>query len=236
MNLLLLEPEEADTRVVLRGRRARHIIEILNGKPGDRLNVGVVNGMMGTAEITAVEGGDQVTIQLRELAMQPPATLPLTLILGLPRPRMLQRTLQTIATMGVQRLCLLQTARVEKSYWQTPLLMEAAMREQLLTGLEQAKATQLPVVTFHKRFRPFMEDELASLTEASSRRLVAHPGPYPMAGSDPTSTTILVVGPEGGLLPQEVDACIARGFSPVQLGDRILRVETAIPVLLGKLF
>ncbi len=236
MNLLLLEPEEAGPRVILRGRRARHIVDVLKGKPGDQLNVGVIDGWMGTADIIGIEGPDQVTIELRHLATPPPATLPITLILGLPRPRMLQRTLQTIATMGVQRLCLLQTARVEKSYWQTPLLEESTVREHLVTGLEQAKATQLPLVSFHKRFRPFMEDELAFVAETSARRLVAHPGPYPMAASNPTVSTTLVVGPEGGLLPQEVDGFIARGFSPVQLGDRILRVETAIPVLLGKLF
>lgn len=37
----------------------------------------------------------------------------------------------------------------------------------------------------------------------------------------------IVVGPEGGLTPEEVEQAIACGFTPVSLGRRILRTETA---------
>jgi 16S rRNA (uracil1498-N3)-methyltransferase len=39
--------------------------------------------------------------------------------------------------------------------------------------------------------------------------------------------TALLVGPEGGLAPDEVEAAAAAGFLPARLGPRILRVETA---------
>ena len=236
MNLILLEPDDFINPHLARlsDRRALHIAQILRSQPGDTVKVGLLNGNLGRATIVKLEGND-VHLDVPDLSESPPPTLPLTLILGLPRPRMLQRTLQTIATMGVEKLCLIQTARVEKSFWQTPLLKPEAVREQLLLGLEQGKATQLPQVEYHTRFRPFIEDVLPARCH-NFRRLIAHPGDYAAPRAETGTPTLLAVGPEGGFLDQEVRQFADLGFQPIQLGQRILRVETAIPVLLAKLF
>lgn len=236
MNLILLFPHDfvAPETACVTGRRAEHVRTVLGAEPGTWLKVGLIDGNMGKARIAQIKEG-VVTLEVPPLDQAPPPTLPLTLLLALPRPRMLQRTLQTVATLGVQRLCLLQTARVEKSYWQTPLLEPETVAEQLYLGLEQARATQMPEVNYFRRFRPFMEDVLPSLA-AGSENIIAHPGPYPPARPATAHHTLLAVGPEGGFIEGEVDTFIAAGFSPVQLGERILKVETAIPVLLSKLF
>ena len=39
--------------------------------------------------------------------------------------------------------------------------------------------------------------------------------------------TLLVIGPEGGFSPEEADLLISNGFTPISLGRRILRTETA---------
>ena len=46
---------------------------------------------------------------------------------------------------------------------------------------------------------------------------------------------ILVVGPEGGIAPQELDALAAAGASVVRLGDEVLRTSTAGPAALAVL-
>ena len=48
----------------------------------------------------------------------------------------------------------------------------------------------------------------------------------PAAGTTGTSIVVLS-GPEGGLTPAEEDAAVARGFTPVGLGPRVLRADTA---------
>jgi 16S rRNA U1498 N3-methylase RsmE len=100
--------------------------------------------------------------------------LPLTLLLALPRPKMLKRILQTVATMGVERLVLMNSYRVEKSFWDSPFLQPQAIEDELTLGLEQGKDTVLPQVILEKRFKPFVEDRLPALS-ANSLRLVAHP-------------------------------------------------------------
>ena len=87
---------------------------------------------------------------------------------------MLRRVLRSIAELGIKRLCLVNAARVEKSYWQSPLLRGAALRHYLVAGLEQACDTVLPEVVSHPRLRPFVEDELPAISKGCER-LLAHP-------------------------------------------------------------
>lgn len=235
MNLALLLPDDlhGNDLARLRGRRARHVQEVLQAQSGDEVTVGLLNGAIGRGRVLALEP-DHVELSLRWLRPAP-APLPLTLILALPRPKMLRRVLQTVAAMGVKKLILLNSYKVEKSFWQTPWLRPEALQEQLMLGLEQACDTLMPEVILEKRFKPFVEDRLDDLAGAS-QRLVAHPGtaaPCPQAVSHPVT---LCVGPEGGFIPYEVEKLTERGFAAVHLGSRILRVENAVPVLVGRLY
>lgn len=235
MNLLLLRTSDNinNAQVVLNDYRAEHIIKVLKLPVNHRLTVGGINGDVGTATIHAINN-NAVTLTNIVLTAPPPPQIDVELILALPRPRMLQRSLQTIATMGVKKLHLIHTERVEKSFWQTPLLKEEAIAEQLILGLEQAKATQMPELIQHKKWRPFVHEQLPLMKQ--QQKIIAHPGDYPAATQLPVQPSVLAIGPEGGFTQEEVDTFIAHQFCPVQLGNRILRVETAVPVLLAKLF
>ncbi|MBR7195537.1 16S rRNA (uracil(1498)-N(3))-methyltransferase [Pseudomonas sp. CFBP13508] len=235
MNLLLLEEADfiAADRVILRDRRLTHMQEVHRSEVGDSLRVGRINELMGSAELLRLEAGEA---ELRvNLDQPPPAKLPLTLVLALPRPKMLRRVFQTVATMGVAKVILVNSYRVEKSFWQTPFLEPEAIREQLILGLEQARDTVLPEIVIEKRFKPFVEDRLPAIAEGTLG-LVGHPGnfpPCPRALSEPVT---LAIGPEGGWIPYEIDLLAKSGLQPVQLGERILRVETAVTALLARLF
>ena len=235
MNLILLEPADFidAERVVLRDRRLAHLREVHRAEAGETLRVGRLGGEMGEGRLLRLDTAS-AELQVR-FDQPPPPKLPITLLLALPRPKMLRRVLQTVATMGVPRLVLLNSYRVEKSFWQTPFLDPAAIREQLILGLEQARDTVLPEVIIEKRFKPFVEDRLPQLA-AGSLGLVGHPGDFPHCPRAVEHPVTLAIGPEGGWIPYEVEKLAEAGLTPVQLGERILRVETAVSALLARLF
>ncbi|MDG9881491.1 16S rRNA (uracil(1498)-N(3))-methyltransferase [Pseudomonas putida CSV86] len=235
MNLLLLEEADfiAADRAVLSDRRFIHMQEIHRVAVGDSLRVGRIGGLMGQARVERLEGHEaELSLSFDQA---PPAKLPLTLVLALPRPKMLRRVFQTIATMGVAKLVLVNSYRVEKSFWQTPFLEPETIRENLILGLEQARDTVLPEVVIEKRFKPFVEDRLPAIT-AGTLGLVGHPGNHPPCPRGVEGPVTLAIGPEGGWIPYEVDLLGKAGLAPVQLGERILRVETAVTALLARLF
>ena len=235
MNLLLLEEADfiAPDRVVLRDRRLTHMQEVHRCEVGDSMRVGRIGGLMGAAQVLRLEPGE-AELQV-SLDQPPPAKLPLTLILALPRPKMLRRVFQTVATMGVPKVVLVNSYRVEKSFWQTPFLEPEAIREQLILGLEQARDSVLPEIVIEKRFKPFVEDRLPTIVEGTLG-LVGHPGNHPPCPRGLTEPVTLAIGPEGGWIPYEIDLLGKAGLQPVQLGERILRVETAVTALLARLF
>lgn len=236
LNLLIFElGDRVDAEhILIRGRRLHHLARTLQARKGDRVRVGELGGLMGRGHVVALEQ-DHARLRV-ELDIPPPPALPVKLVLALPRPKMLRRIVQSVAALGVKELYLINSYRVEKSYWQSPWLEPDAIREQLLLGLEQCGDTALPAVFMHKRFKPFVEDLLPGIS-TGTRALVAHPGaetPCPVDCGDCPVT--LAVGPEGGFIPYEIEKLHDCGFEGISLGRRILKVETAVPVLLSRLF
>jgi RsmE family RNA methyltransferase len=238
VNLVLLEPGElrADGTARLEGRRAAHVAEVLRARPGDRIHVGVVGGRMGDAEVLAVSA-TEMTLR-PALDREPPPAAPVSLLLALPRPKILRKVLQSAASMGVKRLVLLGSYRVEKSYWASPHLAPEAIRGELLLGLEQGRDTVLPEVELRRFFKPFVEDELAA-TFPEPARLLAHPAGAPPLHRVPVvpvpgARATIAIGPEGGWTPYEAGELQRRGFAPFSLGPRVLRVDAAVPYAVGQ--
>ena len=235
VNLLLLEPSEiaADGIARLAGRRALHVRHVLRASAGDRIQAGVLGSRMGEAEVLAAS--DHEIVIVPRLDRDPPPPAPVTLIAAVPRPKILRRVLQAVASMGVKKLVLLGSYRVEKSYFGSPFLEASAIRAELVLGLEQGRDTILPDVSLRRFFKPFVEDELdAAFPERA--RLLAHP-----AGSALLETlapaaerACVAIGPEGGWTPYEADALRGRGFTPFSLGPRVLRVDAAVPYAIGQ--
>lgn len=236
MNLILLFQDDFvmdRQRVSLRGRRHEHVLNVHRASVGDRLSVGLLNGKIGIGVVTRIDN-DAIEMDI-VLDRDPPPPLDVTLILSLPRPIVLKRILLSASSMGVKRIFLIHSRRVEKSYWNSPILDEERIKEQLILGLEQARDTIMPEVWFRQKFKPFVEDELPDMIKGTLP-LVAHPGTSEPCPSQVNRPVTLAIGPEGGFIPYEVEMLEGIGFRSVNIGERILRVETAVPVLLSKLF
>ena len=237
MNLLLFASHELlNNQLVLSGRRASHILEVLGLGPGDTLRVGELNGLKGRGIVTRIEGG-KVILEVT-LDEQPPPPAGVDLILALPRPIMLKRILKQATVIGVEQIYLIRSRRVEKSFFHSPALEEETMHRLLVEGLEQAMDTRLPKVSIHHRFKPFVEDVLPKMEGLG---LLAHPKTSTLladlAGERKLKENriLLAVGPEGGWSDYECSRFMEQGFTMFSMGPRILHVDTAVVALLSQI-
>ena len=210
--------------------RHEHIRSVLKAELGDALRVGLLDGLRGSGKV--VKLSDEHTHIQVDLVDPPLPRHPCDLILALPRPKMLRRVFRTAAEMGVAHLYLINSARVEKSYWQSPLLQPDRIKAALTAGLERAGDTVLPEVHLHPRFKPFIEDQLPGLI-GSSACWIAHPG-APEALATQSGEGLIMLGPEGGFVPYEVELAQSMGARPVRLSDRVLSVDTAVTAALSQ--
>jgi RsmE family RNA methyltransferase len=234
MNVILFEPDEVGETIILddADRRARHLRSVLRTSTGSEVRIGAIGGRLGTARVRL----DASSIALTDVTLDhdPPPPLPLTLVLALPRPKVLNRVIASVASMGIKQIHLINSWRVDKAYWKSPKLERANLRVQSVIGLEQGVDTILPEIVPHRLFRPFVERELEAVA-GDSVRLLAHPRDAEDCPRGIDSPVTLVIGPEGGFIEAEIESLRARKFSAVRIGPRVLRVETAVAALIGRL-
>ncbi len=234
MNIVLLDPRQTESEYwsITSKRQLEHLRTHVAVQVGDTLKVGIREGKRYLTEIVEVT---EQAIKLKPIKEENvPVKLPVTLIVAMPRPKVLRRLIMDSVTLGVEKMILLHSYRVDKSYWQTLFLQQ--LDHYTTLGLEQAGDTIAPQVEIYKRFKPFVEDVLPNLVSAECPAYVAHPyaeRAMPFAIDHPCT---IVIGPEGGFIPYEVDLLIKNGCQALSLGNRIIRTETVIPYLLGRLF
>ncbi|MFV0436562.1 MAG: 16S rRNA (uracil(1498)-N(3))-methyltransferase [Desulfopila sp.] len=236
MNLLLAESTEVvEGRLVVTDRRADHLVKVLHVARGDTVRVGIVDGPQGVGVVEAVTAAFprsvSLCLTLHPCRAQRPA---IDLIVALARPIMMRRIFSQAAALGVGALYCIQARRVEKSFWEATLFEQKGYGEHLRQGLEQAMDTRLPEVHFYRRFKPFVEDVLPAVAKGYDRCILAHPAGrrtlvQALAGT--RGRVLVAVGPEGGWIDYEVERFHAAGLVSCTMGERILKVDTAVVAL-----
>ena len=235
MNILLLpEIEKGQTCLTLTEvSQIKHVQQVLELETGDRLKVGSFKGNLGSAVIEAVSD-TQLKLTDITLDIPPPSKLDLTVILALPRPKVLRRLIMDMTAIGVREIILVNSYRTDKSYWQSPML--ARIDEFVREGLQQGVDTIPPVIQLKKRFKPFVEDELSQWS-ISHTMVVAHPYSTLSFNEFIEQTglpQVLCIGAEGGWIEYEVGLLQEHGCQAVTIGQRILRTEAAVNALCGR--
>ena len=234
MNIVLLEAEQTQSEFwkIDNPRQIQHLSQHVQLNAGDTLKVGIRNGERYLTEVISVS---EQQIRIRPIQLEAiPTKLPVHLILALPRPKVLRRIIMDAVTLGVERISLIHSYRVDKSYWQSPFLQQ--LDDYVTLGLEQAGDTIEPEIQLYKRFKPFVEDVLPTFISDQKPAYVAHPYAEQQMPYAIQHSCHLIVGPEGGFIPYEVDLLIKNGCQAMSLGNRILRTETAVSSILGRLF
>lgn len=235
MNMVLLFENDfiSQEQVSVSGRRAKHILSVHRAEKDKVLNIGLLNGNLGKGTVLDIRG-DNIVMDVR-LDIAPPAPLPLTLILAMPRPKSFRKALHVATSMGIKKIIIIETWKVDKSYWKSPMIEADNVRDEIFLGLEQAKDTIMPEVIFKRRFKPFIEDDAPALTEGTAK-LIADPYATELCPFDFKGPLSLAIGPEGGFTDYELNAFQDIGFKSVSIGTRILRVEFALAALTARLF
>lgn len=233
MNLILLTADQINPNThqarIDNPHHILHIKTILQAKVGDELKIGQLGGQIGMGVVKSL--GDTVVLADCVFDKSPPAKLDLTVVLALPRPKVLRRLMMDMTAMGVGRIVIVNSARTDKSYWQSPLL--SRLDEFMQEGLMQGVDTVMPNLYLAKRFRPFVEDELVCY---EGEKWVAHPYASQTICHGMTLPKVLIVGAEGGFVPFEIELLQSVGVKTVSMGARILRTESAVSALVGRWF
>lgn len=236
MNIILLDSEEVSGDLVtLRDHRAEHIIKVLRSSQGARVTVGILNGKTGYGIIKELSRSKPYVVTLEvNLQGYPETVPPLDVMLALPRPIVFKRIISHLTALGVNRMFVVNAAKVEKSYWESSVVKDQGWKHYVREGLEQAVDTRLVDFYFYRGFKPFIQDVIPGIKDRYEQMLVAHP-----RGADGLATiykagikpVLLAIGPEGGWNEYELEQMRIQGFDQFTLGNRILRVETAVAAL-----
>lgn len=221
VNLVLITEAEVAAGLAADDGRTRHLHETVGLLVGGSFHVGIEAGLRGIATITTL--APQLTFTIAwEKSRQ--TRLPLTVLVGLPRPQTAKKVLHDLASLGVARIVFFVSAKGDPGYLTSSLWKEGEWREHAVKGTAQACSTLVPEVT--------RVDSLAEALgglDVSAWKLALDP--YEATGtpelSAPATAAVLAIGAERGFSDGERAALRQAGFAFAHLGDRILRVEAA---------
>ncbi len=216
-------------RVSLRGPDAKHLARVLRVKEGDTIVAFDGTGREWDARVETV-GATSVTLALgAERKNERESPLSILLGQGVGKGDKLETVLRAGTELGVAELVPVLTERaVAHAEGQDRV---ARWRKIAAEACKQCGRAKVPEV--HPP-----EDLDAFLARASSReaKLVAwEGGGVPLRSLPKAASVAVLVGPEGGLATHEVERAKRAGFTPVSLGPRVLRTETAGVALLAGL-
>lgn len=202
---------------------ARHAVRVMRLIRGDRVILFNGDGHDYDAELTlAARSGARARI-VAAGPIEPPPALALHLALGVSRGQRMDFALQKATELGVTRCTPLFTTRSVVQLKDERLEQRRAHWHQVtIAACEQSGRRRLPVLDPPQTFSSWIEswqgqgvlldpDADNSLTELSP----------------PAEKLTLLVGPEGGLTPEERMLAEKQGLRGVRLGPFILRTETA---------
>jgi len=229
MNLVLFKESEIDQPLPLDDKRAKHLLDILRVKEGDTFDAGIVNSARGTCTVTEItKEGIRLSF---EWGAPPPELMPITLILGYVRPVNAQRIIRDITTLGVSKIILTVSEKVDLSYTTSRLYEMDNIERLLIEGAQQAFCTRLPELV-----------KVKSLTEAMGH-IPPNANHIALDNYEATQSlshynyryahTVLSIGPERGWTEKDRNTLRSHHFELCSLGSRVIRSESACTIAIA---
>ena len=211
-------PDVATVR--LDGPEGHHAANVQRLRIGERVVLADGRGTLAPGVVAAVEKG-ALAVHLESRSFEEPPDPRLTVVQGIAKGDRGELAVQAMTEVGVDAIVPWQAAR-SIARWRDERPVErwrATVRE----AAKQARRAWLPPVSGARTTAQVLASLPAFalvLDESAERRLSSVELP-------PAGDIALVVGPEGGIAPEELAAFAAAGALPVRLGSSILRTSTA---------
>lgn len=225
------DAQTGDT-LALTGAEAHHAAVVRRVRPGEDVTVGDGRGVWLDGVCKSVTP-KEVTVRVTARRVEPQPSPRLVLVQALAKGDRGELAVQAATELGVDRIVPWQAVR-SVSRWEGPKIAKGVTRWEAIAreAAKQAHRAWVPEVS-----APVTTKQLAARA-AEASVLVLEPT------ADATLTAqllkpvgerdvVLVVGPEGGIAPEELDALVAAGAVLVRLGDTVLRTSTAGPAALA---
>ena len=217
-------PLESGARVRLAGSAAGHLTRVLRLRPGARLTLFNGTGGEYSGTLEAI-GRGAVTVAVGEAhPVERESPLEVTLAQGISRGERMDLIVQKATELGVSRIVPVFSARsvVRLDNRQAERRLEH-WRAIAIGACEQSGRNRPPQLSLPRTVAELLHEDRSStrvlLSPSAATRLAQLPPPQ--------GAVLVLVGPEGGLAPQEAEQALAAGFVAVRLGPRVLRTETA---------
>lgn len=220
--------------VRLDGSEGRHAVSVRRITVGETVDLTDGAGLLVSGVVTAVEGRDALRVSVVERVEQPRPDLRFTVVQGVPKGDRGELAVEMLTEAGVDAVVPWSAQRCV-TQWKGERGQKALTRWRS-TSREAAKQA-------HRAWHPEVAElartaEVAALLGSASCALVLHESAdesLPTVALPDAGEVVLVVGPEGGVAPAELDAFVAAGARAVRMGPTVLRTSTAGVVALGAL-
>lgn len=215
----------------IRGAEAHHAVAVRRVRVGEHVTLGDGEGLWIKATVSEIAGPKDLVVDVTAVRRHPATTPRLTLVQALAKGDRDELAVQAATELGVDHVIPWHAAR-SVSRWDAAKSAKGVARWQAIVreAAKQAHRPWVPTVS-----APVTTAELAARAGASLLLVLAPDGRQALTEQDLSGSDeiVLIVGPEGGMTPEELDRLAAAGARIVRLGDTVLRTSTAGPAALA---
>ena len=211
--------------MVVEGDEAHHAVAVRRLRVGERLVLTDGLGRSAVGEVAST-GKRRLDVAVRETASDPEPAPAVTVVQALPKGERGELAVEVLTEVGAARIVPWAAAR-SVAVWKGERA-EKGLAKWRATAREAAKQARR---TWHPLVDPLAStDRVVDLVAATGLAVVLHEeATASLAGLEvpPEGSVLVVVGPEGGIAPEELAALTAAGAVSVRLGSEVLRTSTA---------
>ncbi|MFE5911151.1 16S rRNA (uracil(1498)-N(3))-methyltransferase [Streptomyces wedmorensis] len=219
-----------DTRLfVLDGPEGRHAVSVKRLNPGEAVVLTDGRGRWADGVVVAAEGKDRLTVEFSSVSEDPEEEPRITVVQALPKGDRGELAVETMTETGVDAIVPWAAARcITQWKGDRGLKALAKWRSTAREAGKQSRRTRFPEVADLMSTK-----QVAALLAGADFAAVLHEDRDHPSGALATAelpekgSIVLVVGPEGGVSPDELAAFEAAGAKPYRLGRSVLRTSTA---------